>query len=317
MWKKLANWAIKLGLTGGSVAYLLMSGKVDIHAAAAAMSDFSLWYFAAAIGLQAIQVAICAGRWQLVLRAIGARLPFLRAAELFSIGNFFGQILPGAVGGDAIRMLATRRAGLDLGAAINSVMLERAATVYALVLLTTLAEPALLDRLSDAPAVWLFPLLTLGATAGLIVQAQLDRVPETWRRFRIVRGFGLLAADTRKCFFRVGNALPVMAIALIGHVNLAMVVWVLALGLGAPITLVDCLVLVPPVILVATLPISIAGWGAREVAMVTVFGLIGVPSAQATALSVLFGVATLIIALPGGLFWLLERRLTPLAENPD
>src|SRR5579859_856141 len=169
MWKKLANWAIKLGLTGGSVAYLLMSGKVDLHAAMAAMSDFSLWYFFGAMALQVVQVAICAIRWQAVLRAIGAHLPFLRAAELFSIGNFFGQILPGAVGGDAIRMLATRRAGLDLGAAINSVMLERAATVYALVLLTTIAEPALLDRLTDTPAIWLFPLLTVGATAGLSV----------------------------------------------------------------------------------------------------------------------------------------------------
>lgn len=315
MWKKLANWVIKLALTGGSVAYLLMSGKVDLHAAAAAMSDFSPWYFLAAMALQVVQVAICAVRWQTVLRAIGARLPFLRAAELFSIGNFFGQILPGAVGGDAIRMLATRRAGLDLGAAINSVMLERAATVYALVLLTTMAEPALLDRLTDAPAVWLFPLLTVGATVGLIVQAQLDRVPESWKKFRIVRGFSLLAEDTRKTFARVKNAVPLMGIALLGHVNLAMVVWVLALGLGAPVTLVDCLVLVPPVILVATLPISIAGWGAREVAMVTVFGLIGVPSAQATAMSVLFGVATLATALPGGLFWLMERRISPLEES--
>jgi uncharacterized membrane protein YbhN (UPF0104 family) len=314
MWKSLANWAIKLGLTAGSVAYLIH--KVDLHAAWNAMRDFSPWFFAAAIGLQVVQVAICALRWQRVLRAIGGYLPFLRAAELFSIGNFFGQILPGAVGGDAIRMLATRRAGLDLGASINSVMLERGATVYALVLLTTLAEPALLDRVTDAPAVWLFPLLTLGATLGLAVLAQLDHVPAGWRRFRIVRGFGQLAADTRKCFFRIRNAAPVIAIALIGHVNLAMVVWVLALGLGAPVTLVDCLVLVPPVILVATLPISIAGWGAREVAMVTVFGLIGVPSPQATALSVLFGVATLIIALPGGLFWLMERRITPLDENP-
>lgn len=313
MWKSLANWAIKLGLTAGSVAYLIH--KVDLDAAWNAMRDFSLWYFAAAMALQVVQVAICAIRWQTVLRAVGAQLPFLRAAELFSIGNFFGQILPGAVGGDAIRMLATRRAGLDLGASINSVLLERAATVYALVLLTTLAEPALLDRLPDAPTLWLFPLLTLGATLGLIVLGQLDRVPASWRRFRIVRGFGQLAADTRRTFFRPKNSLPLMAIALLGHVNLAMVIWVLALGLGAPVTLVDCLVLVPPVILVATLPISIAGWGAREVAMVTVFGLIGVPSPQATALSVLFGVATLATALPGGLFWLMERRITPLEES--
>jgi len=315
MWKRLANWAIKLGLTGGSVAYLLH--KVDLDSAWSAGRHMSPWFFLLAIGLQVVQVAICAIRWQAVLRAIGAHLGFLRAAELFSIGNFFGQILPGAVGGDAIRMLATRRAGLGLAATINSVMLERGATVYALVLLTTLAEPALIGRLPDTPGIWLFPVLTLGATAGLIGLSLLDRVPEAWRRSRIVRGFGQLAEDTRKCFFRPRNGVPILAIALLGHVNLAMVVWALALGLGAPVTLVDCLVLVPPVILVATLPISIAGWGAREVAMVTVFGLIGVPSAQATALSVLFGIATLLIALPGGVLWLMERRITPPAENPD
>ena len=315
MWKRLANWAIKLGLTGGSLAYLLH--KVDLEAAWQAGRHISPWFFVLAIALQGVQVAICAGRWQVVLHAIGARLGFWRAAELFSIGNFFGQILPGAVGGDAIRMLATRRAGLDLGASINSVLLERAATVYALVLLTTLAEPALIGRLPDGPFIWLFPALTVGATLGLIVQSQLDRVPESWTRFRIVRGFGLLAADTRKCFFRPRNGAPVMAVALLGHINLAMVVWVLALGLDAPVALVDCLVLVPPVILIATLPISIAGWGTREVAMVTMFGFIGVPSAQATALSVLFGISTLLIALPGGLFWLMERRIAPLKENPD
>jgi len=315
MWKRLANWAIKLGLTGGSLAYLLH--KVDLDAAWQAGRHISPWFFLLAIALQGVQVAICAGRWQVVLHAIGARLGFWRAAELFSIGNFFGQILPGAVGGDAIRMLATRRAGLDLGASINSVLLERAATVYALVLLTTLAEPALIGRLPDGPFIWLFPALTVGATLGLIVQSQLDRVPESWKRFRIVRGFGQLAADTRKCFFRPRNGAPVMVVALLGHINLAMVVWVLALGLDAPVALVDCLVLVPPVILIATLPISIAGWGAREVAMITMFGFIGVPSAQATALSVLFGISTLLIALPGGLFWLMERRIAPLKENPD
>ena len=315
MWKKLANWAIKLGLTAGSLAYLLH--KVDLDAAWQAGRHISLWYFAAAMGLQVMQIAICAVRWQAVLHAIGARFSFWRSAELFEIGNFFGQILPGAVGGDAIRVLATSRAGLGLVTTINSVMLERGATVYALVMLTTFAEPAIIGRLPDTPGIWIFPLLTLGATAGIVVLSLLDRLPEKWRRFRVVQGMAQLAADTRTCFYKPRNAVQIMAIALFGHINLAMVVWVLALGLGAPVTLVDCLVLVPPVILVATLPISIAGWGAREVAMVTVFGLIGVSSPQATALSVLFGIATMLVALPGGAFWLLERRLSPLEENPD
>jgi uncharacterized membrane protein YbhN (UPF0104 family) len=75
-------------------------------------------------------------------------------------------------------------------------------------------------------------------------------------------------------------------------------------------------VLVPPAVLVATLPISIAGWGAREVAMVKLFGLIGVPASQAVALSVLFGLSTVLIALPGGLFWLLAARQSGTPTRP-
>ena len=132
--------------------------------------------------------------------------------------------------------------------------------------------------------------------------------PEAWQQWRVVRGFSRLAQDTRRSFFHGRNSLVILVIALVGHANLAVLVWLLGLGLGAPVTLIDCLVLVPPVVLVATMPISIAGWGAREVAMITVFGLIGVPAAQATALSVLFGISTVLIALPGGAFWMVERR---------
>jgi uncharacterized membrane protein YbhN (UPF0104 family) len=306
MWKSVANWAIKIALTAASLAYLVH--KVDLAAAWQTGRTLSLWWFLAAIGLQVVQVTICALRWQAILRAISTPLPFLRAASLFLIGNFFGQILPGAVGGDAVRIVATRRAGLNLMASINSVMLERAATVYALVLLTTLAEPALLSRLPATAGLWLFPALTLGATLGLLFLAELDRMPLSWRQWKLVRGFVQLAADTRACFLRPNNALPILAIALVGHINLAVLMWVLGLGIGAPVGLIDCLVLVPPVILVATLPISIAGWGAREVAMITVFGLIGVPAAQATAMSVLFGLSTILIALPGGILLLMERK---------
>jgi len=306
MWKSVASWAIKIALTAASLAYLLQ--KVDLAAAWQTGRTLPLGYFLAAIGLQAVQIVICALRWQAILRAISSPLPFMRAVGLFLIGNFFGQILPGAVGGDAVRIVATRRAGLGLAASINSVMLERAATVYALVLLTTLAEPALLNRLPQTPGLWLFPALTIGATFGLIFLAELDRLPESWRQWKLVRGFVQLAADTRVCFLRVKNAVPIMGIALLGHVNLAVLIWVLGVGLGAPVGLIDCLVLVPPVILVATLPISIAGWGAREVAMITVFGLIGVPAAQATAMSVLFGLSTILIALPGGVLLLMEKK---------
>jgi uncharacterized membrane protein YbhN (UPF0104 family) len=53
-----------------------------------------------------------------------------------------------------------------------------------------------------------------------------------------------------------------------------------------------------------TLPISIAGWGVRETAMVSAFSFVGIPDASTLVLSILFGIVTMLTALPGGLVFL-------------
>ena len=314
MIKRWATWAVKITLTLGALWYLQQ--KVDLVAAWRVAKGVAPIAILMALLLQVVQVAICAGRWKLVLTAIGSGLPFWKACELFLIGNFFGQVLPGAVGGDAVRMWKTRRAGLSLSASVNSVMLERVATVLGLVLLVTATQPFLVDKLSDKSGVWVFPALTVGGIGGIILLTLLDQFPPSVYRWSLLRVLAKLAGDTRRLFLHPRNALSTMVVVIVGHINLALVVWVLALGLKAQVTVLDCLVLVPPVILVATLPISIAGWGAREVAMVTMFGFIGVPAAQTTVVSVLFGLVSVLITLPGGAFWLFSKDRAALAIVP-
>ncbi|MTJ80652.1 MAG: flippase-like domain-containing protein [Telmatospirillum sp.] len=306
MIKRWASWAIKIALTGGALWYL--QAKVDLAAAWNVGKSISPMMFLAAFLLQVVQILICAGRWRLVLRALGADLPFGQACQIFCIGNFFGQVLPGAVGGDAVRMWKTHRAGLSLTASVNSVALERVATVFGLVLLVAASQPLLLDRLAGQFPVWAFPGLTLAGVAGIVCLGLLDRAPQSLGHLRVIQGFARLAADSRRLFFQARKCIPLLVVVVIGHINLALVVYVLAIGLDIDVTALDCMVLVPPVILIATLPISMAGWGPREMAMITAFGFIGVSKEHATALSVLFGAVSVMIALPGGIFWLLARR---------
>jgi hypothetical protein len=312
--KRWSIWTVKLALTVGSFWYL--ATKIDMRAAWGLATGLSLQVLVGGFLLQVVQVLLCGGRWLMVLKAIGAWMPYRRACELFVIGNFFGQVLPGAVGGDAVRMWATRRAGLSLAAAVNSVALERVATVFGLVLLVSFTEPLLIGRLNNTSGLWVFPALTAAGGAGILLLTQLDRLAGSFNRWQVVRAFLRLAGDARRLFLRPAVTLPVLVVVILGHINLALVVWVLAWGLHAPASAVDCMVLVPPVILIATLPISIAGWGAREVAMVSVFGFIGVPADQATVMSVLFGLLGVLISLPGGVFWLLSKNRREMSDEP-
>ncbi|HXP98147.1 MAG TPA: lysylphosphatidylglycerol synthase transmembrane domain-containing protein [Telmatospirillum sp.] len=306
MIKRWASWAVKIALTVGALWYLQQ--KVDLGAAWDVGKTMSPLMFVVAFLLQLVQVLICAGRWRLVLRALGAEMPYLQACELFCIGNFFGQILPGAVGGDAVRMWKAHRAGLSLTASVNSVALERVVTVFGLLLLVAASQPLLLNRLEGNFPIWVFPGLTAAGLAGILVLCLLDRSPPSLQHWRLIRGLAQVASDSRRLFFRPAKILPTLIVTVFGHINLALVVYVLAIGLNIDVSVTDCLVLVPPVVLVATLPISMAGWGPREMAMITAFGFIGVSKEHATALSVLFGAVSILISLPGGVFWLLNKR---------
>lgn len=304
MAKRWLPWALKIALSAAIIWFLL--GKVDLGDALRKAATVRPDMLVLATALMLLQVLISAVRWRAVLTAMGSGLRFMKALEIVYIGVFCNLALPSAVGGDAVRMWKAKSAGLSLAAAVNGVMLERVVTVFGLVLLAALTQPILRGRLPDLPGTWVFSLLTGVAGLGMVALMSLDTLPAALRRWAVVRGLAHLAADSRRLFLKP-HAATVLAWVLVGHVNLVMAVHALAVGLGLEVSLLDCLVLVPPVILVTTLPISIAGWGVREMAMVTAFGFVGVPAASGLVLSILFGLVITVSGLPGGVLWLLSR----------
>ncbi|MCG8512466.1 MAG: flippase-like domain-containing protein [Rhodospirillales bacterium] len=137
-----------------------------------------------------------------------------------------------------------------------------------------------------------------------MIVATLDRLPDRYRRFKLVRGLAHLATDTRTLFFSARKIFKPLAWAMVAHSALVFAVFFIARGLSTEVGIVDCFALFLPVLLITALPISIAGWGVREGGMVFAFGLIGVPGDAALAISVLYGLFTLVLALPAGIVWL-------------
>jgi hypothetical protein len=81
----------------------------------------------------------------------------------------------------------------------------------------------------------------------------------------------------------------------------------MARGLRIEIGLWNCFVLLPTVLFLSMLPISVAGWGVREGAMVAALSLVGVPGHQSLALSICFGLCIVAISLSGGAVWFASR----------
>ncbi|MBL6946384.1 MAG: flippase-like domain-containing protein [Rhodospirillales bacterium] len=274
-----------------------------------------------------VQYLICSMRWRSVLGSIGAPLEFKPGLRLFYIGAFFHQTLPASVGGDAVRTYLAYRHGVSLRGAINGIMLERVATVTGLVLLVAAALPAFLSRVGEGAGGWMTPTVAIILAClitGTVFVAFLDRLPQAYHRWRIVRGLSYLAADTRKLFFSPWPAFKALGWTALGHVNLVVAIYFLAIALDLEVSFLDCFVLFLPVLLITALPISIAGWGVREQGMIYMFGLVGVPSEAALVLSILYGLFALVLAIPGGLIWLASgvrgtdvKEGLSVAETPD
>jgi uncharacterized protein (TIRG00374 family) len=300
---------LKVIVSGGLIWFLLSS--IDIGAAKDRILGADPVMILCAGFVLLIQMGVGGARWWAVMRAIETPLPWFELTKLFWIGGFFSQALPSSVGGDPIRIYMAYKDGLPLSKAINGVMLERVVTIIGLTILAIAVQPWFVPKLNaETQMLTLTVLAMLGAGTifGVIVLLYLDRLPEALSKFRIVRGMNALAADSRLLFLRLKGAVLASIFGILTHVNISLCVFFLAMSIGVDVTWLDCMVLMPLVILVTTLPISIAGWGVREGAMVTAFALVGVPGEGALVLSLMLGILGIVMMIPGGGFWLIRRK---------
>ncbi len=255
-------------------------------------------------------------RWSIVLRAMSHPTGWRTTLPITMVGLFFSQTLPSSIGGDGMRMWELRRSGLPLSAAISSVIVDRAAGLLGICVLVTATMPVLFNLIPDPAVKSGVALLVITGYSGTVVALLFDALPERLRRLPVLRQFSSLSASLRAVMLSPSPAIGAVGISVIYQLGLVAVIFTLARGIHVPVSPAACLVLVPIANLSALLPISIAGWGVREGAFVVGFGLIGIPSTDAIALSVLSGLLSMLVGLSGGVVWLVrhqtrETKLTP------
>ena len=297
--------ALKIAVSLVLVAWLLSHAELAQVGAALADAD-PVWFAIATLSIACLVGPLSAWRWMLVMRAQGAAMRFPRALSLVLVGWFFNQFVPSGLGGDAMRAWGARSDGAGWEAAIHGVFLDRLLALAAMVAIVAVGWPILAPLLAAPGSRAGVASVMAASVAGLLLLMVLDRLHLEKAFPRLARVTGVARASRAVFLSRLAPAAIMLAAST--HLALGGVVWLLARSLGMDLPLVAVLVLMPLVLLVAMVPVSIAGWGVREGVMIIAFSLLGVPTAPAFALSVLFGLSLLIAALPGGLLWLRGAR---------
>ena len=193
------------------------------------------------------------------------------------------------------------------GLAVRAVVLERASG-QAVLLLVAAALLALTPQgrgLSELLGEPLGPMLPAVAVGGLLLFALVRRRPD-W--------LDALLRDARRALFsrRHGPTQLLLSLVVLGALCGAFA----SAGrmLGVDVGTVELLTFAPLVLMAMLIPISIGGWGLRESAAAGLFALAGHAPEAGVAVSMAYGLITLLAALPGALVPLLtpdRRSSTP------
>ncbi len=314
--------AVKALVSIALVAFLLH--RVEFGPLLRRFEHMQLSWLGFAIAVFIGQLLLTGWRYALIGRAIDAALPTIEAIRLVLIGQFFSQTLPSAVGGDAVRAYMTTRHGIRWGRAVSAVLCDRGVAMVVLMVLSSATIPIFLARIADPLARLFTPVPALVVAIGLAAlilgnDTRLMRIG----RWRIAKPFCVLVADLRRIVFASPESRTIIPLSILVHLGVIASVWLLGRALRLDIAFLDCLVLVPPIVVATLVPVSIAGWGIREAAMIYGFGLVGFAEADALALSVATGLAQIVAGVPGGVLWLLRGRPGPgltsagAAARPD
>lgn len=256
----------------------------------------------AGLALVQLQIIGSALRWRMTSRALGQPLALSRAVGEYYLATWVNQTLPGGMTGDAARVVRNR----DSAA---SVVLERMAGQLALggVTLAGLAAWSLAGDVALPPAARSLSLglvvLLAGASALLIAWPRLvSRVAGGRARAAL----GRVGPAVHRAWW-ADRAWLSQGAASLGIVAMYLGLFAVAgLALGAPLTPLALLTVVPLALLTMLLPVSVGGWGVREAAAAALWPLVGLSAETGVATSILYGLLSLAGAAPA-LFWVGRR----------
>lgn len=254
-----------------------------------------------------VTLLLSAVRWYVIGRVIDAPLGMARGTALVFIGQFFNQVLPTSFGGDAVRALGAWSSGLTVQRAVTSVTLDRFSGLTGLLIFVALGLPILALRLQNP---WLAAAglaVVLAVPVGVVIVARLSRLAILQGEGRLPSFLRDISGGVARLVERPLLAIVVLALSLLVHCLAIVLTVAIANALGSPIGLVDGLLILPSVLFIASLPISIAGWGVREAGLAGGFVLLGFPGDVAITTSILAGLINIVAGLPGAILFLFEK----------
>ena len=276
----------------------------------------SIWPLLAAVLCLAVSNFTACLQWKLLLEKQNVKLKYGHLLKLYYVGLFFNNFMPGNVGGDAKKIYDIRmQGGQDsVGAGLTATFFDRLFGLF-FITLFALAVGLLFFMHDEAqrafmwPSVWIF----LGFCAlfaslfsrrlgkllcSLMVKifpAKINgRLVHMFERFQQFRSLKLWVSIS-------GLSAVTQSLRILVH-------YFCGIAIGVDLSISWYFYYIPLVAIVSALPISIGGFGPRELLAQSLVARAGVQNLESVVIQLLAYFVSLVLSLFGGFAFLLGGR---------
>ena len=295
------------------IILILIFRNIELNKVIGIIKQSHPGYLLLAVLFQLLSTLLAGYRWYIVMHMIQFSQSKLFYIKSYFKGSFFNQGLPTSIGGDAIRVLDVAATGQRKRDAFIGVFIDRILGLTGLLLLNLIANNLAPDLLPKG-MYWLINGIILAGLTGFTFLTLLHNI-QFFRQWRLT-AYVLRISDNLKRVLKDFKAVSLqMFIGIVIHLFSMINIFFVGQSVGLDYNLLTFSVIVPPVILLTLVPVSLAGWGVREGAMIGLFTLIGADNSIVLSMSILYGIILIIASLPGLQVYISGRHKQTVHHN--
>lgn len=244
-------------------------------------------------------------RWSLLLLKKPTIKDFWIFTKATYRGAFYALFFPTAMAGDLLKWLPLQENYPELSKTkiASSVIIDRivGVTAFGVMALVALLIGKLLKYQFPDYLLWFFIILNAGIIIFYMAVMMVDFEKILGRYDKLKKVLEVLDIFKNENKKRI---LICIAISLIGEPFWQMPFWFYSLIFKTGISFLQVLIFMPVISLILVLPISVAGFGARENLFLYFFGALGISDEKILIMSAFAGIMGILNSLIGGLFLL-------------
>ncbi|MCF6200899.1 MAG: flippase-like domain-containing protein [Hydrogenimonas sp.] len=283
--------ALKIFVSVSLLAYLFT--KLDFSSLSKLDIDIAYYTILSAF-VMLIALWLMTLRWRIVLKLIETKKYLLKSLYgYYLIGSFFNIFIPGAIGGDAMRLYyVSKYYNISKTKSLLAVFIERVAGLLALgiiLMFSLLFNNTVRERLGYN--FWLIT-LTLATIALALIAA----------KYFI----------QKKMEIRYKEILVILLLSGLGQFGDIVIAYIYSLYFGLEISLLSLMTIMPLVYVATVIPISLGGVGVREGVMTAGMALYGVDVSEAVMVSFLLYITKVLVGFAG---WILYLKIGKMNDQ--